>query len=865
MKNMAILFIAFILIFQAGFISAQETDVGVSAIISPPETIVMDVAYPLKSEVTNFGINTVTFDVVFDVLIEGTSTLLLSDTSTVIFMPGGAVDTITFSQAFTPTLDETFQLISYTVLASDENPANNTSAITTTFEVEVGLWYGVLDGSPLECNINSDLNVPTYIYCAEDVYIGSVHFCLGANDLYIESLLSETEGIRYYPFTEWDAGLFIAPDGSPPNPEGWSSQSFVGFARTSPIPPYPPWLHFTTPTLVLDYAVHTADDPTLIGQTVNAIGAGLNQYQGPSNASDSTGFNTFELVELFSPLYFLGAGHVAGTVTNELSEPVEGVIVSDMNSSKIDITDEFGNYTLADLFPGSHDISFSHPNHLDTVVTDVNVIANHTTTLDVQLEPLPFDDVGVSKIISPPQFVQLGIEYSLESEVVNYGTATSTFDVIFEAYLLGNPIPFLNETVTVTDMAGSSTDTVTFENTLFTEYDTTYQLVSYTVLEEDANASNDTSTSSSSIFFGVSAWYGNLDETPLDGNIDDRLEVDVYIQTVENIYLSYCHLCLGAANQYIDSLLSQDEGQMYYPFNEWDIALFSSAYGSPPNPENWSSQSFWGFSSLGNNINPWLHFITPTKAVTFMFKTVNDPLLMGDTIQCFGAGINPSLGYSSASDTLVQNNYPVIEVFSPVFFKATGNIAGIVTEQTFLPITDVFVTAVNSSTYDSTNIMGEYSLNDLLIGTYDVSFSHPIYRDTTVVGVEVMLRQTTLLDMVLQYPCDYVPGDISGDGIVIGGDVSYGMAYLAFGGPPPPDSCYNENAGEWLYSAADVTGDCVFINGDITYLIGYFIGQNPPPQFCPYTPPPGPNLLSKYQNKAPLIIPEAKIYGEDQK
>jgi len=865
MKNMAMFFIAFLLIFQTGFASAQETDVGVSAIISPPETIVLDVTYPLKSEATNFGINTVTFDVVFDVLIEGTSTLIVSDTSTIILMPGGAVDTITFSRTFTPTLDTTYQLISYTVLASDENPTNNTSALTTTFEVELALWYGALDGSPVESNINSDLNISAYIYCAETVYVANTHFCLGVNDLYIDSIFSETEGTIYYPLTEWDAAVFTQPDGSPPNPEGWSSQSFVGFARLNPYPPLAPWLHYTTPTLILDYAVHTANDPTLVGQTVNAIGAGLNQYQGPSNAGDTTGFVTFDLLEYYSPIYFLGAGHVSGVVTDESSQPIEGVVVVDLNTSGIDITNELGNYTLANLFPGLHDISFSHPNHLDTIVADVNIIANQTYALNVQMEPLPFDDVGVSEIISPPQFVQLNIEYLLESEVVNYGTAASTFDVIFEAYLLGSTIPLIIDTITVTDMVGGGVDTVTFDSTLFTAFDTTYQLVSYTVLEEDVNASNDTSTSSSSIFFGVSAWYGNPDNTPLEGYVDERLEVDVYVQTVEDIYLSYCHLCLGAANQYIDSLLSQDEGQLYYPFGEWDVALFSSSYGSPPNPENWSSQSFWGFSSLGSGPNPWLHFTTPTKVLTFMFKTVNDPLLMEDTVQCFGTGVNPSLGSSSASDTLASNNYPVIEAFSPVFFKAVGSIAGIVTDQAICPVSDVYITAIGSSVHDSTNIMGEYSLNNLLIGTYDVSFSHPVYRDTTVADVEVLLRQTTILDMVLKFPCDFVPGDVNGDGIVIGNDVTYGVAFLVLGGPRPPDSCFNENTNSWLYSAADANGDCAFLGSDITYLIQYFIGNNPPPQFCPYTPPPGPNLLNIFRNKAPLIIPTVGLSGEDKK
>ena len=175
-----------------------------------------------------------TFDVVFDVYIQGSSTLILSDTTNVVLMPGNSVDTVTFSDEFTPTLDTVYQLVSYTVLTGDVNPANNTSAITTSYVEEFAIWYGNMDGSPLEGNINSRFNIDAYVWCGEDVYIANLEFPLGANDLYIDSLLSQTEGQYYWPFTEWDDAEFLTPAGSPPNPEGWSSQSFMGFARLMP-------------------------------------------------------------------------------------------------------------------------------------------------------------------------------------------------------------------------------------------------------------------------------------------------------------------------------------------------------------------------------------------------------------------------------------------------------------------------------------------------------------------------------------------------------------------------------------------------------------------------------------------------------
>ena len=874
MKKPTMLFLSFLLIFHAGILSAwanssdgskaltlQVDDVGVTAILSPPESFVQGITYPLKAEVTNFGSNANTFDVVFDIFIDGTSTLILSDTTTVILMAGGTVDLVTFTKTFTPALSTDYQLISYTVLGTDENPANNTTVVITSIYDQLAVWYGKIDGSPLQSNINSRITVETFVYGGEEVWVADIHLCLGADSLYIDSMLSRTEGTYYYPFTEWDMKEFLSCQGSPPNPAGWMSQSFIGFARL--IFETAPWLHPTTPIKVLDYVVKTANDPTLVGLTVDALGKGINSPQGPSNAGDSLGDVGFAVLEHFSPVYFRGAGHVVGTVTDEFADPIQGIVVVDQNTGKTDITLINGHYTLNDLFPGLHDISFSHPNYRDTIVTGVSVTANHTTTLNVQMQPLPFHDVGVSRIVSPPQFVQLDTNYPLKSQITNYGTAISTFDVIFEAYILGSPTPMIVDTFNVIDMPGNTVDTIIFDEELFTSVDTTYNLISYSLLGEDIDASNDTSTSTSSIFFGVSAWYGNLDSSPMLGYIDDRLEVDVYIQTIEDIYLSFIHLCLGADNSYIAGFLSQDEGEYYYPFTEWDVALFTSKYGSPPNPYDWSSQSFWALNSLGAISNPWLHFVVPTKALTFVVQTVNDPTLLGDTVNCLGTGLNPSLGPSSASDTLISQNYPIIEVFSPVFFKAFGFITGTVTDQIADPIPDVYVAALITSVDDSTDIAGDYFLDSMVIGTYDILFSHPIYRDTIVTGVEVLNRQFTVLNMVMKFPCDYTPGDVNSDGLIIGSDATYLIRYLSYGGNPPPDSCYNEVDDNWLYSAADVNGDCRVIGSDGTYLINYLRSIVGEILFCPHTPPPGPPIFKFDENKIPVVIPQVKIARED--
>jgi hypothetical protein len=87
-----------------------------------------------------------------------------------------------------------------------------------------------------------------------------------------------------------------------------------------------------------------------------------------------------------------------------------------------------------------------------------------------------------------------------------------------------------------------------------------------------------------------------------------------------------------------------------------------------------------------------------------------------------------------------------------------GAIAGTVTEEEAAPIQDVFVTAVSTTIDDTTDINGEYSLDSLDVGLYDVSFSHPDYRDTIVTDIEVTAEDTTILDVIMEE----LPGLLSG-------------------------------------------------------------------------------------------------------
>ncbi|OQX91270.1 MAG: hypothetical protein B6D58_08605 [candidate division Zixibacteria bacterium 4484_95] len=561
--------------------TAPVIDVGALSILSPPDSMQNGTAYPLISEITNFGTESQSFDVVYEIKMQGDPTVLVADTLGVTDLAPGVIDTLIFSPTFTPVLDTAYNLISYTMLGGDQNNSNDTTIATCHSYSIVELWYGNLDSSPIIGLINDRVNVDVYIQTPENAYIADLHLCLGTENQYIDSLLSDTEGEMYYPLTEWDDASFLPSQGSPPNPAGWSSQSFLGWADLFGEPN--PWLHFETPTRIMTFVVKTVNDTLFVGDTVQCFAPGINTSLGGSAAGDTLGRVNFPLIEHFSPMILL---------------------------------------------------------HQPVIV-----------------------------------------------------------------------------------------------------------------------------------------WYGNLDGSPVVGLPDSRISINTYIQTPEDAYIADMHLCLGVDNQYIDSLLSDTEGELFYPLTEWDDASFLPSQGSPPNPAGWSSQSFLGWADLFGGSNPWLHFDTPTRIMRFVVKAVDDPNLIGDTVQCFAPGVNIPNGGSTAGDTLGLVTYFLFENFSRLYF---GESSG----------------------------------------------------------------------------CDYIPGDINGDGEIMGLDVTYGVRYFKGLGDPPPDSCWNDSSGAYLYAAGDVNGSCEFSGSDITYLVAFFKNYLDELLWCPWTPPLNPPIsFGKSDDETPVVLP----------
>ena len=140
-----------------------------------------------------------------------------------------------------------------------------------------------------------------------------------------------------------------------------------------------------------------------------------------------------------------------------------------------------------------------------------------------------------------------------------------------------------------------------------------------------------------------------------------------------------------------------------------------------------------------------------------------------------------------------------------------------------LPGVEVSVFQIDSTLagIDTTGQNGVYYLT-LDDGEYFAVYSKENYADTTVTDIIITSGGTVIINLTLRFKpnCDYVPGDVNDDGVCNGFDVTYLIAWMN-GGPPPPYEC--ECAPDWIWwPALDFNGSCSFNGLDLSYIMAYF-------------------------------------------
>jgi len=149
-----------------------------------------------------------------------------------------------------------------------------------------------------------------------------------------------------------------------------------------------------------------------------------------------------------------------------------------------------------------------------------------------------------------------------------------------------------------------------------------------------------------------------------------------------------------------------------------------------------------------------------------------------------------------------------------------GSIAGIVSRaDNSLPIPSATITALQAGyviAADTSDINGQYNLNGLVPGVYELITDQDSYFPDTTSGVAVVADSVTIANITLAQ-LDYVRGDVNCNNVLNGLDVIF-MVNFFKGGPPPCPPIVR----------GDVNGNCVFNGLDVGYLVNYLKGGPPP-------------------------------------
>ncbi len=295
--------------------------------------------------------------------------------------------------------------------------------------------YGNIGATPMNVAINQRVTVSAFINTGDSGYVADIHLCLGTLNQYVDSILSETEGTWYYPFTEWDSKSFTAPFTSPPNPPGWSAQAFLGWARLGPVGDAP-WLHSPVLFRGVDFIYKLRNNHANVGDDVWALGPGLSSSQGPSNAGDTLGGPGLVVNENFSQFHFTGGGYIEGIVSNSSGAPIVGASIVNTQFSKEAITNETGFYHMG-LYPGTHGFTYSHPDYVSRDTTGITIVQGQTLTVNFALLMLGVIDGTVTNYEGDPiEDVLVSVNSNAVSTGADghytiTGLAAGTYSVLF--------------------------------------------------------------------------------------------------------------------------------------------------------------------------------------------------------------------------------------------------------------------------------------------------------------------------------------------------------------------------------------------------------------------------------------------------
>jgi hypothetical protein len=433
-------------------------DVGLTTILAPTGTITAGTVVTPSVIVENFGNQTVTFPVTFEF---GT----YSNTQTVTDLAPGAIDTVDFT-AWTAIIGF-YNTMSYTQLVDDEDMSNDTA-------------YGSFEVVPVEVH---DVGVTTIIAPTGTITAGT----LVTPSVIVENIGNQTETFPV-------------------------AFEFNGYSDTQTVNGLLPGN-----TMRVDFTPWTA----VVG-SYDAMS--YTMLLGDENPSNDTAYGSFEVVieevhdvgvnEILAPLGTITEGIVVTpTVVVENfgteTETFEVVFSFDLATGKVmipkvthggrvlDVIDQLyidtvnitlpaGEIDTLEFMPWTAVIGTYDAMSYSMLVDDED-LSNDTANARFFVIPAEYHDVGVTAILAPTGIIMAGTVVTPTSVVENFGTETETFQVKFS--FNGT----YEDSLEVTLDAGEI-DTLEFMP--WTAVIGTYNAMSYSMLVDDENMSNDTTYSS---------------------------------------------------------------------------------------------------------------------------------------------------------------------------------------------------------------------------------------------------------------------------------------------------------------------------------------------------------------------------------
>jgi hypothetical protein len=167
-------------------------------------------------------------------------------------------------------------------------------------------------------------------------------------------------------------------------------------------------------------------------------------------------------------------------------------------------------------------------------------------------------------------------------------------------------------------------------------------------------------------------------------------------------------------------------------------------------------------------------------------------------------------------------------------------IQGVVSDPSGAPLPDVAVEAIWGVRYDTTDSQGRYALDFAEESQYMLSFQKDGYAFYATGWITLSCDDTVEVNVTLWPSCDYVVGDINGNGHANGIDVTFAIYFFKGGNAPlvdcgsPVGPCLQASP---FYAAGDVNGNCQFNGVDIAWFIYYISWRGPGLRHCPSCPP----------------------------